>query len=141
MFEHQLREAQYLLNIPQENHFVVNYTKTTNFLPIINAVVLLGTILGISYLSLSRVPGSGGSGGFSLGGQMSKNFKPVTGVKVKFGDVAGHKEAKQEISEFVSFLTNPVKFKALGARTPKGALLVGPPGNKLFLVFNFNFFF
>jgi AFG3 family protein len=49
-------------------------------------------------------------------------------VKTGFNDVAGCDEAKQEIMEFVDFLKNPEKYKQLGARIPKGALLVGPPG-------------
>lgn len=49
-------------------------------------------------------------------------------VDVKFEDVAGMDEAKQEIMEFVNFLKNPEFYKALGAKIPKGALLSGPPG-------------
>lgn len=48
--------------------------------------------------------------------------------KITFKDVAGCDEAKQEVMEFVHFLKNPEKYKKLGARIPKGALLVGPPG-------------
>lgn len=61
-----------------------------------------------------------------LGGQ-SKLISPEK-VKVKFADVAGCDEAKTEIMEFVDFLKNPEKFRKLGARIPKGALLCGPPG-------------
>ncbi len=49
-------------------------------------------------------------------------------IKVKFSNVAGNENAKIEIMEFVDFLKNPDKFTKLGARVPRGALLVGPPG-------------
>lgn len=49
-------------------------------------------------------------------------------IDIKFQDVAGHENAKQEVMEFVDFLKNPKKYQALGARVPRGALLVGPPG-------------
>jgi AFG3 family protein len=49
-------------------------------------------------------------------------------VGTTFEDVAGCDEAKQEIMEFVAFLKNPDKYRQLGAKIPKGALLVGPPG-------------
>ena len=51
--------------------------------------------------------------------------------KVTFKDVAGCDEAKTEIMEFVNFLKHPAKYKELGAHIPKGALLVGPPGEGL----------
>ena len=55
---------------------------------------------------------------------LDKNAKD----KIMFKDVAGCDEAKGEVMEFVNFLKNPTKYKDLGAKIPKGALLVGPPG-------------
>ncbi len=57
-----------------------------------------------------------------------KPDKEDSGKKTKFADVAGSREAKQELSEVVEFLRQPQKFAKLGARIPKGVLLVGPPG-------------
>jgi len=64
---------------------------------------------------------------FSFGQSKAKIFnkdKP----KISFKDVAGVDEAKQELREVVDFLKNPGKYKAMGARTPKGVLMVGPSG-------------
>ncbi len=64
---------------------------------------------------------------FSFGQSRAKLFSKDT-PKVTFNDVAGVDEAKQELSEVVDFLKNPQKYKSVGARTPKGVLLVGPSG-------------
>ncbi len=64
---------------------------------------------------------------FSFGQSTAKNYTKNL-PKVTFADVAGVEEAKQELSEIVDFLKNPKKYSALGARTPKGVLLIGPSG-------------
>lgn len=53
-------------------------------------------------------------------------------IDVKFDDVKGCDEAKQELYEIVEFLKNPDKFSSLGGKLPKGVLLVGPPGKKFY---------
>ena len=70
-------------------------------------------------------------GGFGMGGGLGKsNVKEVKGEEtgVKFTDVAGQDEAKESLEEIVSFLKKPEKYNEIGARCPRGALLVGPPG-------------
>src|SRR4030042_6419943 len=64
---------------------------------------------------------------FSFGQSKARIFNKDL-PKVKFADVAGVDEAKKELEEVVDFLKNPAKYKALGARTPKGVILVGPSG-------------
>merc|ERR1712028_317829 len=70
----------------------------------------------------------GGMGGiFQVGKSNAKKVNPET-VNVSFKDVAGCQQAKQEVMEFVQFLSTPEQFTKLGAKIPKGALLCGPPG-------------
>ena len=65
-----------------------------------------------------------------MGGVGKSNAKMYVEKKtgVTFKDVAGEEEAKESLTELVDFLKNPDKYKKIGARLPKGALLVGPPG-------------
>lgn len=73
--------------------------------------------------------GAGGGGGiFNVGKSKAIVFDKDNGTNVTFEDVAGLSEAKVEIEEIVEFLKNPQRYTDLGAKIPKGALLVGPPG-------------
>lgn len=89
---------------------------------------LLPTILMIAFfVYLFRQAKGAQDSVFSFGQSRAKKFnKSMT--KVKFADVAGVDEAKKELEEVVDFLKNPEKYKKVGARTPKGVLLVGPAG-------------
>ena len=69
----------------------------------------------------------GGKGAMSFGKSKAKLYD-TSGVNITFADVAGQKEAKYELQEVVEFLKNPDKFTRLGAKLPKGVLLVGQPG-------------
>ena len=84
-------------------------------------------IFGISWFAMSRMGGAGGM--FGMGGKKN-NGKLLEGQtpKTKFADVAGEDAAVQEVEEIKDFLKDPSKYKALGARIPRGVLLYGPPG-------------
>lgn len=86
-------------------------------------------IMVLLWIFLMRRMGGGGGGQiFNIGKSKAQLFDKDTMVNVTFNDVAGLEEAKVEIKEIVDFLKNPKKYTDLGAKIPKGALLVGPPG-------------
>ena len=82
--------------------------------------------------------GAGGGGGqiFNIGKSKATLFEKGKGTQVTFNDVAGLEGAKEEVQEIVDFLKNPKKYTELGAKIPKGALLVGPPGTGKTLLAN-----
>lgn len=68
------------------------------------------------------------SGLLKAGPKSTAEFEPVEGKVVKFSDVHGVDEAKDELQEIVAFLRDPTSFSTLGGKLPKGVLLTGPPG-------------
>ena len=91
-------------------------------------LLITGLLIIGFWIFVVRQTQSSGSQALSFGRSRARRL-PETGTKVTFDDVAGADEAKAELMEIVEFLKNPRKFQALGARIPKGVLLVGPPGS------------
>jgi cell division protease FtsH len=84
-------------------------------------------LIGFMWIFFLRQAQSGGNQAMNFGKSRAKRMGENV-PKVTFNDVAGVDEAKQELGEVVEFLRNPKKFQALGAKIPKGVLLLGPPG-------------
>ena len=90
---------------------------------------LIGLLIVWYVFRQAKNPGTGGgSNVFTMGKSRAKMFLPST-IKEKFTSVAGATEAKEELLDVVDFLKNPEKYKRLGAKITRGALLVGSPGN------------
>ncbi|MCF6174669.1 MAG: ATP-dependent zinc metalloprotease FtsH [Victivallaceae bacterium] len=84
-------------------------------------------IIGLIYFLFSRQIKMAGKGAMSFGKSKARMIMP-SDLKISFDDVAGADEAKEETKEIIDFLKDPLKFKLLGGRIPKGALLMGAPG-------------
>ena len=119
--------------LPADNQFKVILENEESVWPQIIEWLIFPILLILMWVwmfrGMSRGMGGGGPGGgvFNVGkstGKLAEKDK----VKVTFKDVAGLYGAKEEVMEIVDFLKNPKKYTALGAKIPKGALLVGPPG-------------
>ncbi len=126
-----LAPDQQLLQLLTDNDVDIAVQPTTQANPLQQAATsLIFPILLLGGLFfLFRRAGSGGGGNPAMNFGKSKarlQMEPET--KVTFGDVAGIEGAKLELTEVVDFLKNPDRFTAVGAKIPKGVLLVGPPG-------------
>ena len=119
----------------REKYNSANSTKLKyNYLPVndntflisfVPYLILIALMIGFTFVIMRQTTGGGKMTSFS---RANTRNQPANGKKVTFNDVAGADEEKQELEEIVDFMKNPRKYQELGARIPKGVLLVGPPG-------------
>lgn len=114
-------------------HDYENTIETNWIAQILGYLLPFGIIVLIWMFVMRRMSGGGGAGGgggqiFNIGKSRAQVYEKGKSTNITFKDVAGLEGAKEEIVEIVEFLKNPKKYTELGAKIPKGALLVGPPG-------------
>jgi AFG3 family protein len=135
-FEAAMEDAQDSLGLDEGSRVPITYTSEVSWQQeiwrLLPTLLLIG---GYVWFTRRQFGGMGGGGGgpggrglFNVGKAQVTVLDKSAKNKVYFRDVAGCDEAKAEIMEFVNFLKNPSKYRNLGAKIPKGALLVGPPG-------------
>ena len=111
-------KVQYDVTMPRDNSMMMNI------------IMMLGSMLFFIFIMRALISprGQDGTNPQNFGRSRAKESKAVNGKIIKFEDVAGLVEEKEELFEIVDFLKNPMKYIRLGARIPKGVLLVGEPG-------------
>ena len=120
--ELRARGAQFQVKIVEEMSPIVSF-----LISWVIPVAVMYLLFSLLMRSMTKKMGGGGIGGFGIGENKAKVYmEKSTGVT--FADVAGQDEAKESLVEIIDFLHNPQKYAAIGAKLPKGALLVGSPG-------------
>ena len=115
----QLKEADATVSVEDANQSSLLLTLISSILPIV-------IFAGLGMLMISKM---GAASGNNKAFEFSKSrARKEDNIKVRFADVAGCDEEKEEMAEIIEYLKTPKKFSAMGARIPKGILMVGPPG-------------
>ena len=128
VFEMQTISEKYIVPQSTSGSLVVKSVKPSNYSSFISWIPTLIMIIFMVILLRNMMGGGGNAGVMNFGKSKARMVKGDDKKRITFKDVAGLEEEKQELAEIVDFLKNPRKYLELGARIPKGVLLVGPPG-------------
>lgn len=118
-------------DILEEHNVDLSINDQTVWQNVLSIVITIGPFLLLIWIfsrGFRQMQGGGSNSIFGFGRSRAKNLNDANRPTVTFEDVAGVEEAKQELQEVVQFLREPEKFVQVGARIPKGVLMVGPPG-------------
>ncbi len=125
------RLFQFIQDHPKSPNIQETYLKPATipmWLQFLPNVLLVLMLVGFGFILMKQSKGVGGSGGVMKFGKSKAKLADPTKKKVSFDDVAGADEEKAELAEIVDFLKQPKRYMEMGARIPKGVLLIGPPG-------------
>lgn len=123
-----LLHEKYIFPMMEEGKLDVETPKPSYGGTILSVVPTIIMVLALGFLFYMMMNQGGNGKAFSFGKSKAKMYKKGEGKQITFDDVAGLKEEKEELEEVVDFLKDPRKYNEVGARIPKGILLVGPPG-------------
>ncbi len=129
-FLEQVREVQAAANVPAVLRISPSREDRTEWSDHLGWLLPIAIMIVLWIVMMRRMGGGGGGAGqiFNIGKSKAVLFDKDSNTNITFNDVAGLDGAKVEVMEIVDFLKNPKKYTDLGAKIPKGALLVGPPG-------------
>lgn len=136
----EMKSGKYMLNIKSYDNFdemmikelqngrSIEYKAVVKKIPFIVSILPYILLVVLFFIFMYVMLGQGQGGGGKVMNFGKSRARLYTTSKITFADVAGAEEEKEEMMELVSFLKNPKKYSLLGARIPKGVLMVGPPG-------------
>ena len=122
---------QLLTQYSSTNTAVIQFQQTNSssaWISVVPTILMVVVFLVFFFMIMNQSQGGGGNRGVMNFGKSKAKMAPPNSNKVTFKDVAGADEEKAELEEIVDFLKQPKKYIEMGARIPKGVLLVGPPG-------------
>ena len=125
------RLFQFIEDHPKSPAISETYLKPSGsliWLRVLPNLLFILMLVGVAFIFMKQSKGAGGNGGLMKFGKSKAKLTDPNAKKVSFNDVAGADEEKAELAEIVDFLKEPKRYIEMGARIPKGVLLIGPPG-------------
>ena len=129
MYIDDVKEVRQMLENANVSYQMTDVPKESKLLSVGVPIASLGVMLILLFMLMGRNAGSSGGGSKMMNfGKSRAQMTTTSGKRFTFRDVAGLQEEKEDLKEIVDFLKSPDKYNKVGARIPKGVLLVGPPG-------------